>query len=265
MNRALFVYNCKRSYKTLAIVAAVLTLYITMIVTMYNPEMSKMLDGLIETMPSIMSAVGMTAGVSTLVGFLANYLYGFLLVLFPLLIAILLCNNLIIRPVDRTSMATLLAGPVRRRTIAMTQLISILLATFVLMTYSTLLGMASSAVSFPGQLDIGAFLWINFGAFALQLFLIGLIFLLSNLFAGSSYALGVSAGIPILLYVFQMMANMGGKLDFFRYLTPYTFFDPMALANGEVSARSGLFVLLLGGILLGALGVRIFTRKNLSV
>ena len=137
MNGTLYKREMKGSVKLLLIFGAVITLYVTIITTMYEPEMMATLDSFYEVMPEMMAAVGMKAGATTLIGFMISYLYGFILLVFPMVFCILRGNGLIGRYVDRGSMAALVAAPVRRSTIACTQM-SVLVSGIVLLVGYTL-------------------------------------------------------------------------------------------------------------------------------
>ena len=255
INGALYRRGMKGSVKLLLILAAVLALYVIIIVSMYEPEMAKLLDSYVELMPEIMAAVGMTAGATSLMGFLCSYLYGFLLLIFPMLFCILRGNGLVAKYVDDSSMVSLMSAPVRRSTIALTHLT----------VYITALEWFSGEYYFPGQLDLGELLQVNAGLFCLHLCLGGICFFASCLFSETKYSLGVGAGLPILMYVFQMMANMGGKAENAKYFTVFTLFQPEKLAAGESGAVVGALVLLVLGIVLYGAAVAVFTRKDLHI
>lgn len=265
LNGALYARGMKGSVKLLLILAAVLAMYVVIIVSMYDPEMSKLLDGYIELMPQLMAAVGMTAGATSLMGFLCSYLYGFILLIFPMLFCILRGNGLVAKHVDESSMVSLLSAPVRRSTIALTQGAVLVSGTLLLTVYITALEWFSGAYYFPGQLDLGELLQVNAGLFCLHLCLGGICFFASCLFSETKYSLGVGAGVPILMYVFQMMANMGGKAENAKYFTLFTLFQPEELAAGEPSAVAGALALLALGIVLYGAAVAVFTRKDLHI
>ena len=67
------------------------------------------------------------------------------------------------------------------------------------------------------------------------------------------------------MYVFKMLANMGGKAEKVKYVTFFTLFDPEGLVAGESGALAGILVLLVGGIALFLLGISIFNRKDLHI
>ena len=124
MNLTLYKREMKGSRKLLVIFAAVMTMYVTIIISMYEPDMLKLLDSYAQAMPELMAAVGMTPGAADLLGFMISYLYGFILLVFPMVYSILRANGLVAKYVDRGSMACLLAAPVRRRAVALTQAVS---------------------------------------------------------------------------------------------------------------------------------------------
>jgi ABC-2 type transport system permease protein len=89
-------------------------------------------------MPELMAIVGMNPASAELVSFLEAYLYGFIMLVFPMLFCILSTNKLIARHVDRGSMTYLLAAPVKRETVAFTQMKVMATGMFALVFYATL-------------------------------------------------------------------------------------------------------------------------------
>ena len=149
MNLTLYRREMKGSIRLLLIFGAVMTLYISIIISMYDPEMMKTLDNFAEVMPDLMASVGMKAHASNLLGFMVSYLYGFILLIFPRVFSILRGNALIARYVDKGSMLSLIAAPVKRCTIAFTQM-SVLISGIVLLIFcSTILELTCAAKGFP--------------------------------------------------------------------------------------------------------------------
>lgn len=127
----------KGSLRCLAVLAAVITMYVTIIISMYDPELMATLDGFVELMPELMAAVGMDSGANNLLEFMISYLYGFILLIFPMVFAILRGNGLVAKYVDEGSMAALIAAPVRRTTVALTQAAVLVSGTVILLGYAT--------------------------------------------------------------------------------------------------------------------------------
>ena len=265
MSQALYKREMKGSVKLLVIFGAVITLYVPIIITMYDPKLMAMLDSFVAFMPGLMSAVGMTAGATTLLGFMISYLYGFILLVFPMVYSILRANGLVSRYVDRGSMVPLLAAPVKRRTVAVTQGLVLVSGIVILLIFSTALEIVCAAVAFPGELSVADVIRLNGGLLCLHLCLGGICFLSSCAFSDARYSTGVGAGVPVLMYVLQMLANMGGAGEKAKYITLFSLYDPTGLAAGDTAAVLGSAVLLALAAGLYVLAVVIFSKKDLHI
>lgn len=265
LNLALYKREMKGSVKLLVIFAAVITLYIAVIISLYDPEMMAMLDSFVAAMPEVMAAVGMTSGATSLLGFMVSYLYGFILLIFPMAFCILRGNTLIAKYVDNGSMVVLTAAPVKRRTVAFTQMTVLISGVLLLMVYSTILELICAQLSFPGELDMAELLRLNGGLLCLHLFIGGICFLVSCMFSDTRYSIGFGAGIPALMYVLQMLANVGGAAEKAKYFTFFTLFDPSGIIAKDSAAIAGIFVLLAGAIALYVAGITVFSKKDLHI
>lgn len=262
LNLALYRREMKGSVKLLVIFSMILTLYITVIIGMYDPEKMKVFDGFVDAMPEFMAAVGMHAGATTLIGFMASYLYGFILLIFPMVFCILRGNRLIAAYVDNGSMASLIAAPVKRRTVAVTQMAVLVSDILILLIYATLLEWIRAEYGFPGELDVKSLFVLNGGLLCLHLFIGGVCFLSSCTFSSTKYSAGFGAGIPSLMLVLQMLSNEGEEADWMKYATFFTLFDPDGILD-KGSPTVGMSVLFFGAVVLYFLGVEIFNRKDL--
>lgn len=264
-NATLYRREMKNSIKLLLIFGAIMTMYISIIIGMYDPEMMDTLDSFYDMMPELMASVGMKAGANTLMGFMVSYLYGFILIVFPMVFCILRGNSLIAKYVDRGSMVTLVAAPVKRRTIACTQMWVLLSGILILVLYATGLQIAVCRASFPEEPVVAELLKLNTALLCLHLFIGSICYLASCLFSDTKYSIAFGAGIPALMYVIQMLANVGQKAEKLKYITFFTLFNPGRILAGEGSAIVGAGVLLLGAILLFVTGIAVFCRKNLHI
>lgn len=265
INAALYKREMKGSLKMLFLFAAIISMYVTIIISMYDPEMMATLDSFYEVMPELMASLGMDAGAASLIGFIISYLYGFILLIFPMVFCILRGNGLIAKYVDRGSMVTLLASPIKRRTIATTQLSVLISGILLLIVYVTGLEMAIAEINFPGELAATELLTLNAALLCLLLFIGGICFLASCIFSDTRYSIALGAGIPALMYILQMLANAGEKADVFKYFTFFTLFDANGIAAGDGSAFIGTLALLIGAITLYTIGVTVFCKKDLPI
>jgi ABC-2 type transport system permease protein len=264
-NFTLYKREMKGSVKLLIILGAVMALYVSMIISLFDPKMMESLQEMMDMMPGIMAAVGMKAGATTLLGFMSSYLYGFILLVFPMVFCILRGNALIAKYVDKGSMVSLVAAPVKRAAVAFTQMKAMASGVLMLVVFATALEIGCAEGSFPGALDVKALLGLNAGLLCLHLFIAGVCFFFSCLFSDTKYSVGFGAGIPALMYVLQMLANTGGDAEAFRYATFFTLYSPDALIAGETSAVVGAVALLAGALALFGAGIAVFKRKDLHI
>ncbi len=265
INMALYKHEMKGSVKLLIIFSAIITMYVSIIINMYDPQMMKTLDSFAEIMPELMASVGMKANVANLLGFMVSYLYGFILLIFPMLFGILRGNALIAKYVDKGAMASLIAAPVKRRTIAFTQMEVLVSGILLLILYSTIVELICAGSGFPGELDVTALFILNGGLLCLHLFIGGICFLSSCIFSDTKYSVAFGAGIPAFMYVLQMLANVGGNAEKAKYFTFFTLFNPDHIIVGESSAIAGTLMLFAGAVVLYALGIMVFERKDLHI
>lgn len=265
LNIPLYKRGIKENWKMLLVLAAVLTMYFTIIITMFDPTFGNALDELAKAMPELMAIVGMTPTGTSLIGFLSAYLYGFIMLVFPMIFSILCANRLVAQKVDRGSMSYLLAAPVKRSTVAFTQMKVLASGLLVLIVYAALVGIVSSEAFFPGELEIGKFLLINAGVLCLHLFIGGICLLCACLFSEPKYSIGVGAGIPALAFIIQMLSNAGEGLEKAKYATFFSLFHADGLIAGDPAALWGMAALFVGALLLFAAAILVFSKKDLHI
>ncbi|OUO92406.1 hypothetical protein B5F40_00430 [Gordonibacter sp. An230] len=265
MNKTLFTKELRAVLPSGGIIAAVLALYIGMIVSMYDPELGKSLDAMMQSMPEVFAAFGMSTQTTTLIDFMLNYLYGFLLTAFVLVLILIMTNKVMVRHLDRGSMAYLLATPNSRTCIACTMIgvMTTILAGLAVVVTSLEVGVSEAL--FPGELDMQALLRVNAGLLALWLALASLCFLSACLFPNTAAALWAGGALSILFFLMQMVSQVSDKLEFLENANPLSLFDYYGLAAGETTAASGAVVLLVAAIALFAVAVAVFAHRDLSV
>ena len=265
MNAALYKQRIKNDWRTLAVFGSVVSMYVSIMVFMYDPEFSKALDEFSRIFPQMMAAFGMSSVATDLTGFLASYLYGFILLIFPMVYIIITANSLMVRHVDRGSMAYLLASPNKRTRIAFTQAMSLISGIFILVAYAALLAVGVSAAVFPGEMDVVNYLVMNAGVFCLHFFIGGLCFFASCVSNDTGKSTLRGGGTAIVSYLFQSLANAGDKFENLKYATFFTLFDAEALLEGSVNGYIMAGSLLAGGVVLFAVAIISFGRRDLHV
>ncbi|WIV13321.1 ABC transporter permease [Proteiniborus sp. MB09-C3] len=261
----LYKHGIKGGWRLWIILAAVITMYFTIIVTMFDPELGAALSEFAKAMPELMSMFGMDYAGTTLVGFMSSYLYGFIMLVFPMVFSILTANRLVARQIDRGAMAYILASPISRKKIAYTQASVLCTGVFMLILFSTLVGITAAKIFFPGELEIGKFLMLNLGTLALQLFISSICFICSCIFNDTKFSVSFGAGIPSLCFIIQMIANVGDKLKNAKYATFFTLFNTEGILAREVSAYWGIAILFAGALILYASSIIVFSKKDIPV
>lgn len=264
MNLPLLRREVSRNWPLLVIIAGVLAMYSLVIATMYDPELGESLAMMEKAMPQLFAAFGMSGAGATLVEFLANYLYGFLFIVFPLVLAILLANRLLVQRLDRGTMAWLLATPVSRLrvilTLAAVQAIALLLE----VAWGAGVCAVASRLLFPGELDAQRFVQLNLGLAPLILLFGAICFCSGCVFSSTRLALGGGAGLCVAFMLLQMLSQVGEKWEWLRLCTPLTLFDSKALAAEDGSLWPAA-ALLAAALVLYGVGAAVFCRRDLSL
>ena len=188
-------------------------------------------------------------------------------VLLPMIYIIMTGNKLIAAQIDKGSMAVLMSRPIKRNQVSVTQAIYLIGSIIAMFAVITIVGL--TVIGATG-LDIafGSFLLLNLGIILFLLAIGGISFLASCIFNLSGKSLLVGAGLPILFFVFNMLAGFSGLADFmklFKYLTINSFYN-----FSDIMAHSTNLIwqfLILFGIGAGcyAAGIMHFKKKDLPL
>lgn len=262
---ALYKKEAKSTLPLWLIISAVNTLYLAIIVWMFDPELGNALKTFEEAMPDLMAMFGMMPAGENLTQFMGAYLYGMIMQILPMIFTIILANRLIAKHVDSGSMAYLLAAPISRVKLAVTQLMVLVSGLVLMIAYCTGLGIFLAEMMFPGELNIGGFVLLNVGCLALQLCIMGICYLSSCAASETKWSLSFGAGIPVFAYVLQMLSTQGEAAENFKYATFFTLFNTSGLINAESTALLQAGALLVIGLVLSVLGVVAFKKKDLHI
>lgn len=255
----------KSNIKIFIIILFVLNFYSYVIITMFNPKLGELLEGFSKSMPQLMAAFGMTNPGTTLLAFLITYFYGFFALIFPLVFIIMLTNRLISKYVDNGSMAYLLASPNSRKRIVLTQMLCIWLFLALMILVVFCVGVLASHFLFPNALDIKNYFLANLNVLAIQFAISGICFFIACFMQDAKRAMSISIGVPVGFYLLQMVANLGGNMENFKYVTLYTLYNPADLIAGKTSAMISMLLLFAIGICFYTLAYHAFNKRDLNV
>jgi ABC-2 type transport system permease protein len=108
------------------------------------------------------------------------------------------------------------------------------------------------------------YLTLNLGAVLLIFATSGIAFFCSCLFNSANNSLALGAGIPVAFYLFQMMSGFGEGLEFLKYFSMNTLYDPRAIVSGGTFWLQ-FIVLGIIGVVLYILAVKVFKEKDLPL
>ena len=232
MNKTLFKKTIKTNWLIGVIIFAVMMMYLSIIISMFDPENVEGIMAMIETMPQeLVAAMGLTEMGTTLTTFIASYYYAFIALMFPMIYCVIVANRLIAKHVDKGSMAYLIATPNSRIKIASTQAIFLLFSITLLFILVSLSGILISQALFPGQLEIGAFLLLNFITMVIFYAISGISFFFSCLFNETKYSLAFGAGVPIAFFVLNMLSNVNEQYTWIGNLSLFSLIEPIAIVQ----------------------------------
>lgn len=265
MSIPLLKTELKSNCKIILLFLSIITLYAGTITAMYDPELSAGINELAESMPQFFAVFGMENPGTTLLDFLNNYLYGFILILIPFIYIILMCYKLVAKYIEKGSMAYLLNTQYSRTQIVLTQFAVLLAGLFLLICYSTGLIILLSNTMFKGELEIIKFLLVNLGLLILEIFLSALCFMFACLFNELKFSIGLGAGLGMLFFLIQMLSQTSEDIEFLKYLTPLTLFNPENLAAHEIKGFICLGILFISAFLFYGIAIVRFKNRDLSL
>jgi ABC-2 type transport system permease protein len=183
---------------------------------------------------------------------------------FPTIFTAIVGHRLIGKMVDNGSMAYLLATPNSRMKVVLTQAIVFVLMLALLVLGIVVAGMIFSELRFPGELETGKFLLVNLTLFFYLFAISAITFMASCLFNDGKNSVLLGTSLPVGFLIFQMLRAQGDTLDFFKYFTLLTLYQPNEII---VAGYQPWPMVVLGLIGLGLYGLAflIFKNRNLPI
>lgn len=266
MIKHLMKVNIKSNLGIFIFVVFMLMLYTTISVSMFNPESASTTQAMLEMMPEgMVKAFGFDGLGTDMTSYLSNYLFGFIYLVFPMIFTVVVSNKLICKHVDSGSMTYLLSTPHSRRSIASTQAIYLVVASFLLIFINTSIAILMSEIMFPGKLEIMKYLAINLVTYLCIFVISGFGFFLSCLFNDTKNSLAIGTSIPIFFVVIKMVSNISDDLSFLRFFSLYSLVDiGRILSDNTYTLLVSIFLAVLGSIIYMA-SIHLFDKRSLSI
>lgn len=268
MNKQLFFASFKEAQKSIWGYAIGSALYLLVLIWIFPSLLSaKGLNEMMEAMPdSLKKIAGMENPIQNVNDFLASQYYGMLFIIILTIFTVTAATHLISHHVDRGGMAYLLATPVSRVKIALTQMAVLILglAMIVLVTYGA--GILGATWFLEGyHLDQELFFKMNFVGFLIFLFVGAYSFFFSCICNDERKAIGISAGITILFYVLDMVGRLSEKLEWMSDVSLFTLFRPEEIVEGTYNIWPASVVLLCGAVIMFTAAIVLFKKRDLPV
>jgi len=226
------------------------------------------MDVVLKQMPQkYLNAFGLDGGMpQNLSGFLAGEFYGLLFLLILMIYSVILSSQLMVRLVDRGSMAYLLSTSASRTKVAVTQaailIFGLLLITVI--TIATVL-IGSDLMIKGNDLEVSNFIQMNVVGFLLFFVISGYSFFFSCVFNDEKRVLAVSGGLSVIFFAIHLVAKMSTDYDWLKYFTVFSTFDPSGIAKGTVNILPISLALGFSGIVLYTLAILIFSKRDLPL
>ena len=263
----LFKKELKSQAMLFGIFVGLILMYGFIVVTLFNPDPAEAgwLDFIIETYPEMMDLIGFNiADFTNYQLFISGYLYGMLFLLFGLIFAILLSNKLIFKYLDKGSFVYLHSTPHSRTQILFTQIKVLGTFQFLLALVMFLVVTLGGMIQYPDYVDPLKLLYLNF-SYLLLMFALGSF----NVFASSIFegklSFGLSVGVPVFFFFLQMIGNLGGDYEVFKYFTPFSLFNTDYIITYNPLSFIYNGVLIVMTILLTFLTFHLFNKRDLSI
>lgn len=126
------------------------------------------------------------------------------------------------------------------------------------------MGVLICGAVFPGSLDVGAFLKLNFTTMLVNMAVMMISFFFSCLFNDSKMSLGFGAGIPISFILMYMLGGASKDAGMLKSISIYGLYDPVELTRGAAMWETNLFYIGVIVVLFVA-GVLVFRKKRLPL
>ena len=183
--------------------------------------------------------------------------------MFPMVFYIFIVYRVIFRPIDSTSMGTVLSSGIKRTTYISTAVVFLIVSLFAMFTTVFVVCGAS-------MLYWGAFNWGKWALMCFSVMLATMVVAFISFFFASAFSPGNIAklgfiGLPVLFLVLTMIGFQMGS-DFFMYLSPFGWMDMTKLVMGTLKYwwLFNIGFMVTSGILITA-SIIMFKRKQFSI
>jgi ABC-2 type transport system permease protein len=266
MNRHLYVLNIRQHGVVVVGITAVLMMYASIAAWMFNPESAEAINDFIGVLPeAFIKALGFDGLGTDLTTYLANYLFGFIYLMFPMLFVLFIATKLIGKPIDSGSMVYLVATPLRRTTIAITQIIFLLDALLFVFVVNFAVTYIVSELRFPGMLDVSGYFMLNLMTYLVIGLLASIVFFLSVLPIDYGKAQGIAIAFSVYAFIANALYKLSDSLSFLQYTTIFRFVNIEQALQMEASLWTSIGIISLLTFAFLVASVWVFEKRPLNI
>lgn len=266
MNRHLFILNVRQHGIVVVGITAVLLMYASIAAWMFDPNSAEAINDFLGVLPeTFIKALGFDGLGTDLTTYLANYLYGFIYLMFPMLFVLFIATKLIGKSIDSGSMVYLVATPLRRTTIAITQILFLFDALFFVFAVNFLATYAVSEFRFPGMLDVSGYLMLNVVTYLVIGLLASIVFFLSVLPIDYGKAQGIAISFSVYAFIANAVYKLSDSLSFLQYTTIFRFVDINQALQNEPSVWLSIGIVSALILVFLAASVWVFEKRPLNI
>lgn len=240
-NKNVFKQTIKSNCKLWMIITGVLVFFISL----FTIVIGRALPDMLSKMPG--AAIMMPDAGKSMLQFIGTMFCGSIGFLLPLVYILSTGNSLIASQVDRGSMAYTLSTPISRKEVTFTQIIYFILAVvgmYSLITIACIIGIKVAGL----EIYFKELMLLFVGLVLLQLAIAGISFMFSCIFNTSGKSITFGAGIPIMSYIFSLVATAGSSYSdffkFFEYISLNSLYRPTDIMALDASIIVPCFVAL---------------------
>lgn len=268
MNRVLFATMLKIQTRNMANYAIGMMAYMLLFLFAY-PSIAKSsgFNSLLKSLPqNLVRVIGYQSGISHLSGYLAGEFYGLIYILILAIYVIITSTKLIAHLVDHGSIAYLLATPLSRTTIAVTQALVLLVCIIIIGSLTMLTALVgqhflvrADPFNVPYFIEmnvVGMLLFFVIGAYS---------FVFSCLFQEERSALAASSILTLAFYALHVVAMLSPNVSWLTRLSIFSTFDPQKLVQGQGHFAVISWSLLFASLALFGVAVTGFRHRKLSL
>lgn len=267
MNKQLFLASLKETQKSILSYATGAALYLWLLIWIFPSMVSaKGLNELISAMPDSVKIVGMESPIQNVMDFLAGEYYSLLFIIILTIFCVTVATHLIARHVDKGAMAYLLATPVSRVKIAITQAAVLIVGLLIIVVVTYVAGIVGAEWFLQdNNLNKELFLKINIVGGLIFFVVSAYSFFFSCICNDERKALSYSASLTILFFVTDMVGKLSDKLEWMRNISLFTLFRPKEIAEGTYNIWPVSIGLTAGALCIFIVAIIVFKKRDLPL